>query len=90
MDEAKRPRIQPERLSELRQCSYASYAALEPLMRKLSADGVPEVHSRISQARPRGVLATHSTPYDNVVQDFCPPQSDGSFCKTVAQHSMAM
>ena len=90
MDKTKRPRIQPERLSDLRQGSYASYSALEQVMRKLSADGVPEVHSRRSQARSRNVLATQSTPYGNVVQDFWLPQNDGTFFKIAAQHPMAM
>ena len=90
MDKTKRPRIQPERLSDLRQGSYASYSALEQLMRRLSADGVPKVHSRISQARSRNVLATQSTPYGNVVHDFWLPQNDGSFFKIAAQHPMAM
>ena len=59
-------------------------------MRKLSADGVREVHSRRSQARSRNVLATQSTPYGNVVQDFWLPQNDGAFFKIAAQHPMAM
>ena len=90
MDPAKRPRIEPKRLADLRHGSYASYAALEQLMRKLSADGIPEVHSRRSQARSRSMLATQSTPYGNIVQDFWLPQNDGTFFKIAAQHPMAM
>ena len=90
MDKTKRPRIQPERLSDLRQGSYASYSAVEQLMRKLSANGVPEVYNRRSQARSRSVLATQSTPYGNVVQDFWLPQNYGTFFKIAAQHPMAM
>ena len=90
MDKTKRPRIQPERLSDLRQGSYASYSALEQLMRKLSADSVPEVHRSRSQARLRSVFATQSTPYGNVVQDFWLLQNDGAFFKIAAQHPMAM
>ena len=90
MEKAKRPRIQSEHLSDLRQGSYAPYAALYQLMRKLSVHGVPEVHSRRSQARSRNVLATQSTPYGNVVQDFWLPQNDGASFKVDAQHPMAM